>query len=85
MNIGTEGSNSEPQGKNRWHEKSVRMGIVQHDKRDDDIKGTIEVIATFVHARSPRPGPPSTQSIAAQLRCKVTPPDIARRRCQATA
>jgi hypothetical protein len=34
---------------------------VQHDKRADDIKGTIEVIATFVHARSPRPGPPSTQ------------------------
>jgi hypothetical protein len=65
--------------------KSVRMGIVQHDKGDDDIKGTIEVIATFVYARSARPGPPSTQPIAAQLRCKVTPPDIARRRCQATA
>ena len=50
------------------------MGIVLHDKVDD-IKGTIEVIATFVYAKSPRPGPPSTQPIAAQLRCKVTPPD----------
>ena len=29
----------------RWHEKSVRMGIVQHDKDDGDINGTIEVIA----------------------------------------
>jgi hypothetical protein len=60
------------------------MGIVQQDK-GDDIKATIEVIATFAHARSPRPGPPPTQSIAAQLRCKATQPDIARRRCQATA
>jgi hypothetical protein len=85
MNIGTEGSNSEPQSKNKMARKSVRMGIVQHDKGDDDIKGTIEVIATFVYARSARPGPPSTQPIAAQLRCKVTPPDIVRRLCQATA
>jgi hypothetical protein len=61
MNIGTGGSNSEPRAKIRWHERSVRMGIVQHDKRDDDVKGTIKVIAIFVHARSPRPGPPSTQ------------------------
>jgi hypothetical protein len=38
----------------RWHEKSVRMGIVQHDKDDGDINGTIEVTATFVYARSPR-------------------------------
>jgi hypothetical protein len=59
------------------------MSIVQHDKGDDDIIGTIEVTATFDYARSPRPGP--TQPVAAQLRCKVTPPDIARRRCQATA
>jgi hypothetical protein len=78
MNIRTEGSNSEPQSKNKMARKSVRMGIVQHDKGDDDIKGTIEVIATFVYARSARPGPPSTQPIAAQLRCKVTPPDIVR-------
>ena len=47
------------------------MGIVQHDKDDGDINGTIEVIAKFVHARSPRSGPPSTQSIAVQSRCKV--------------
>jgi hypothetical protein len=81
MNIGTEGSNSEPQGKNKMARKSVRMGIVLHDKGDDikgtievvlhdkgdDIKGTIEVIATFAYARSPRPGPPSTQPIGAQL------------------
>jgi hypothetical protein len=66
MNIGTEGSNSEPQGKNKMARKSVRMGIVLHDK-GDDIKGTIEVIATFAYARSPRPGPPSTQPIGAQL------------------
>ena len=53
------------------------MGIVQHDKDDGDINGTIEVIATFVRARSPRSGPLSTQSIAVQSRCKVAPPDIA--------
>lgn len=62
--------------------KERANGYVQHDKGDDDIKGTIEVIATFVYARSPRRGPPSTQPIAAQLRCKVTPPDIAGRRCR---
>jgi hypothetical protein len=72
MNIGTGVRIASPKTKIRWHEKSARMGIVQHDKGDDDIKGTIEVIATFVYARSPRPGPPSTQPIAAQLRCKVT-------------
>ena len=77
MDMGIKGSNNEPQAQIRWHEKSVRMGIVPHDKDDGDINGTIEVIATFVYARSPRPGPPSTQPIAAQLRCKVTPPDIA--------
>ena len=50
MNIGIKGSNNEPQAQIRWHEKSVRMGIVQHDKDDGDINGTIEVIATFVYA-----------------------------------
>jgi hypothetical protein len=69
MDIGIKGPNNEPQGKNRMAEKSVRMGIVHHAKGDDDIKGTIEVIATFDHARSPRPGP-STQPIAAQLRLR---------------
>jgi hypothetical protein len=68
MNMGTEGSNSEPQAKIRWHEKRVRMGIVQHDKGDDDIKGTIEVIVTFVHARSPRPGPPSRLLLISRIR-----------------
>ena len=51
------------------------MGTVQHDKGDGDINGTIEAIATFVYARSPRPGPLSTQSVAVQ----ITPPDIAAR------
>jgi len=53
------------------------MGIVQHGKDDGDINGTIEVIAKFVHARSPRSGSLSTQSITVQSRCKVAPPDIA--------
>lgn len=78
MDMGIKGSNNEPQGTNKLaREKSMRMGIVQHDKDDGDINGAIEVIATFVYARSPRPGPPPTQPRAAQLRCKVTPPDIA--------
>jgi hypothetical protein len=47
------------------------MGIVQYDKDDGDINGTIEVIAKFVRARSRRSGPLSTQSIAVQSRCKV--------------
>jgi hypothetical protein len=42
-------------------------------KDEADIYCTIEAIATFVYARSPRPEPLSTQSIAVQ----VTPPDIA--------
>jgi hypothetical protein len=57
MDIGIKGSNNEPQAQIiRWHEKSVRMGIVQHDKDDGDVNGTIEVIATFVYARSLRSG-----------------------------
>jgi hypothetical protein len=77
MDIGIKGSNNEPQAQIRWREPSMRMGIVQHDKDDGDINGTIEVIAKFVRARSPRSGPLSTQSIAVQSRCKVAPPDIA--------
>jgi hypothetical protein len=49
------------------------MGIVQHDEDAGDIN-TIEVIA-FVHAKSPRSGPLSTQSTAVQ----VTPPDTTAR------
>ena len=30
------------------------MDIMQHDKGDGDINGTIEVTATSVYARSPR-------------------------------
>ena len=77
MNIGIKGSNNEPQAQIRWREPRLRMGIVQHGKDDGDINGTIEVIAKFVHARSPRSGSLSTQSITVQSRCKVAPPDIA--------
>jgi hypothetical protein len=60
------------------------MGIVQHDKDDGDINGTIGVTATFVYARSPRSGPLSTTlSVAVQSRCKVTPPAIAGPRLRA--
>jgi hypothetical protein len=38
------------------------MGIVQHDKDNGDIDGTIEVTAAFVYARSPRLGPHSTEN-----------------------
>jgi hypothetical protein len=45
MDMGIKGSNNEPQAQIRWREPSMRMGIVQHDKDDGDINGTIEVIA----------------------------------------
>jgi hypothetical protein len=78
LDMGIKGSNNEPRAQIKWHEKSVRMGIVQHDKADGDINGTIGVTATFVSARSPRSGPLSTtQSVAGQAHCKVRPPDIA--------
>jgi hypothetical protein len=78
LDMGIKGSNNEPRAKIKWHEKSVRMDIVQHDKDGGDIDGTIGVTVTFVYARSPRSGPLSTtQSITVQSRCKVTPPDIA--------
>jgi|GraSoiStandDraft_29_1057270.scaffolds.fasta_scaffold747932_2 hypothetical protein len=78
MDMGIKSSNNEPGAKIRWHEKSVRMGVVQHDKDDGDINGTFEAIATFVYVRSPRSGSLSTtQSITVQSRRKVTPPDIA--------
>jgi len=48
-------------------------GYPQHDKDDGDTNGTVEVIATFVYAKSPRSRPRSSQSIGR----KVTPPDIA--------
>jgi hypothetical protein len=78
LDMGIKGSNNEPRAQIKWHDKSMRMGIVQHDKDDGDINGTIGVTATFVYAKSPRSGPLSTtQSVAMQLHCKVTPLDIA--------
>jgi hypothetical protein len=50
------------------------MGIVQHDKDNGGIDGTIEVTAAFVHARSPRLGSQSTDN--QQSRCKIVPPDV---------
>ena len=45
------------------------MGIVQHDKDGGDTNGTIEVIATFVYARSPRSGP-TVYSISSRARLR---------------
>jgi hypothetical protein len=53
------------------------MGIVQHDKDDGDTNGAIEVIATFVYARSPRSGPTVYSINSRAVGRKVTPPDIA--------
>jgi hypothetical protein len=65
LDMGIKGSNNEPQGTKKWHEKSVRMGIMQHDKDDGDINDTIGVTATFVYAGSPRSRPLSTTQSAA--------------------
>jgi hypothetical protein len=56
MDMGIKVRITSPRAQIKWHEKSVRMGIVQHAKDDGDISGTIGVTATFVYARSPRSG-----------------------------
>jgi hypothetical protein len=57
MYMGIKVSNNEPRAQIRWHEKSMRMGIVQNDKENGDIDATIEITVAFVYARSPRLGP----------------------------
>jgi hypothetical protein len=56
MDMGIKVRITSPRAQIRWHEKSVRMDIVQHAKDNGDIDGTIEVTAAFVYARSLRLG-----------------------------
>jgi hypothetical protein len=71
MEMGIKGSNNEPRTQIRWREKSVRSGIVPHDKHGSDINGTIDDIATK------RTTPPSRIMPGSV----VLDPDIAIPRC----